>query len=197
LGQHEECRAIIRESTCGEESVVGPLGAVGVEAEGELFELLEPAGPVPPDCDGIEEVLDVLGRGDWAHGQGDGAYGGELDCEVDEHLRVVPPHLDLEGLDRLLCAVWFLPEGVYALPSLSLSSDDEVTPPDCAREGDAVSQGAGKAEGGVLELVWVELKEHMVPQLGWQSQRRHPTYKVEVNSASRLTFALPVPDTAV
>jgi hypothetical protein len=41
-----------------------------------------------------------------------------------------------------------------------------------------------KAEGGVLELVWVELKEHMVPQLGWQSQRRHPTYSGGVTSSS-------------
>ena len=184
-----------KNGTCGEESVVGPLGAVRVEAECELFELLEPAGPVPPDCDGIEEVLDVHGRGDWANGQGDGAHSWQLDREVDEHLRVVPPHLDLEGLDRLPCAVWLLSESVYALPCLPLASDDEVTPPDCARDGDAVSQGAGEAEGRVLELVWLELEEHVVPQLGGQSQCCHSRVEcltvevMEVNfSASRLTF---------
>lgn len=134
----------------------------------------------------------MLWRGDWADGQGDGAHGWQLDREVDEHLRVVPPHLDLEGLDRLPCAVWLPSESVYALPCLPLASDDKVTPPDCARDGDAVSQGAGEAEGRVLELVWLELEEHVVPQLGGQSQCCHSRGQcltVEVNlSASRLTF---------
>lgn len=70
-----------------QERVVGSLGAVWVEAKGQLLELLPASRPLDPGE--VEQVLEMFWRGERSDGEADGTQRGQGQEEVDKQLRVV------------------------------------------------------------------------------------------------------------